>query len=271
MSARVEATVAKHSSLRGSAKAVLLAIARLANDDGGGVYASVATIAYQSGYSIDTAQRAFKKARDADELAIYYNRGPSGTNNYRVRADVLAKRSSEAKSHLSDTPPANCTPRRMRDKGSFFRGEQYYSDTERIRHKDKAQRSKSLGASLRASPRSKDATLRGASDNQMHCPDCGRFGGWCDCDSDLQASFDRAMRATLDAGLPGPAQVASEAALRAAYGRGDNDAPSISTDAREPVSGPNKEQQSQFKQDEELEIDRIAQADGWWGEQRSGD
>jgi hypothetical protein len=36
-------------------------------------------------------------------------------------------------------------------------------------------------------------------------------------DDELDASFDAAMRDTLDAGEPGPAQVASEASLRRAY------------------------------------------------------
>jgi hypothetical protein len=36
-------------------------------------------------------------------------------------------------------------------------------------------------------------------------------------DDELDASFDAAMRDTLDAGKPVPAQMASEASLRAAY------------------------------------------------------
>jgi hypothetical protein len=102
VSAKVEALVAKNSKLRGSAKAVLLAIARLApRDDGGGVYASVETIAQQSGRSVDTVQRALRKARDRDELAVYYNRGPNGTNHYQVRVDVLTRRDTNAVAHFN--------------------------------------------------------------------------------------------------------------------------------------------------------------------------
>jgi Helix-turn-helix domain len=206
MSAKIEALVAKHSKLKSSAKSVLLAIARLVprdRDDGGGVYASVEIIAQQSGWSVDTVQRAFRKARDKGELDIYYNRGPNGTNQYHVRVDALTKRNTDAKSpRASKSPPANCTPSMMRDKGSVFKAGQYNSKT---RRKDQP---------LPDSPdgRAEKATANG----YRTCPDCGRYGGRCNCDSQLQAGFDRAMRDTLDAGRPGPAQLASQEALRRA-------------------------------------------------------
>jgi helix-turn-helix protein len=209
VSAKVEAMVAKHSKLRGSAKTVLLAIARLApRDDGGGVYASVETIAKQSGWSVDTARRAFRKARDNDELAVYYNRGPKGTNHYQVRVDVLTKRDTNPNMRLATkAPPANCTPRKLQDKGSVFKGSQY---SPKAREQDQPL------------PDSPDAFAEKAAANGYRtCPDCGRYGGRCPCDDSLQASFDRAMRDALDAGKREPAHLASEAALRKAYLNGE--------------------------------------------------
>jgi Helix-turn-helix domain len=205
MSAKVEALVTKNSQLRGSAKAVLLAIARLApRDDGGGIYASVGTIAEQSGWSVDTVQRAFRKARDYDELAVYYNRGPNGTNHYQVRIDALTRRRHQRKDSPGEqTTTRELPPRKMRDKGSGIQGTQYSS-------KAKIQNNH-LRDSAHAFAETSEA-------NRFRtCPGCGRYGGRCDCDSALQASFDRAMREILDAGKPGRAQLASEEALQQAY------------------------------------------------------
>ena len=208
MSAKVEALVAKHSKLTGSAKAVLLAIARLApRDDGSGVYASVKTIAKQSGWSVDTVWRAFRKAREIDELAVYYNRGPKGTNHYHVLVDALTNRDTNRKAQKkSKPPPADCTPRKLRDKGSVFKGSQYSSPE--IEGKNQP---------LNDSP---DTFAEKANANGvLTCPDCGRYGGRCDCGAELQASFDRVMIDTLDAGKPGPGNLAGEIVLRAAYAR----------------------------------------------------
>ena len=215
MSAKVEALVAKHSKLRGSAKSILIAIARLVpreRVDGGGVYASVEKIAQQSGYSKETVRRAFKKARDKDELHVYYNRGPHGTNHYQVRVDVLSRRDSNLKSSLvSKPPPADCNPRRLRDKGSVINRDQYS-------RRDQTDQNGVVGpiedAQPETAPSLKDPRTEADKNGYLTCPDCGRYRGRCNCDASLQRSFDDAISETLDSGMPGRARLASEKALR---------------------------------------------------------
>ncbi len=203
VSAKVEALVAKYSKLRGSAKAVLLAIARLApRDDGGGVYAAVATIARQSGWSVDTVRRAFRKARDNDELDVYYNRGPNGTNHYQVRIDALTRRGHERKdSRGEQSTPRNLPPCKMRDKGSVFKRDQYSK-------RDQTDQNGVAGTIVypqpETAPNLKDPRAQADKNGYLTCPDCGRYGGRCDCDARLQRSFDDAMRDS-DSGTITPA------------------------------------------------------------------
>jgi helix-turn-helix protein len=110
--------VADHSKLKGCPKSVLLEIAALSNDSGEGAYASVRTLARRIGRSPRTVQRALDQARQADELAIYYNRGPHGTNHYRVRLENL-RSEVQARQHV--------TGDKLTHKGSSLRESQYSS------------------------------------------------------------------------------------------------------------------------------------------------
>src|SRR5216683_5025813 len=120
MSANLRAYVAEHSKLKGSAKGVLLEIAHFSNDAGEGAYASVPTLARRIGVSPRTVQRALDHARREDELAIYYNRGPHGTNHYRIRLENLGP-------ELDTRKPADVTGDKLTHKGSSLRQNQYSS------------------------------------------------------------------------------------------------------------------------------------------------
>ena len=224
MSLRVRAYVAKHSKLTRSVKALLLQIAHYAGDDGTGAYPSIATLQKDCGISPSTVHRALKEARQSSELAIQYNLGTNGTNLYRIRlekigsaADLEAAGLAVPSVRVADTP---CHP----DTQGIFcsRDQQYSSLTRRSSYHD-AENSK-------AESNSRDGNALGAGTGRGHrpfkkpkwcCPRCLKF----DCrgcpgvltDGELVAAFDAVMRDTVDVGKPGPAQLASEAALRNAY------------------------------------------------------
>lgn len=183
-----------------------MAIAHYARDDGKGASPGVPTIARDCGLrSTRSVQKALDKARAAGELEIIYNYGPSGTNLYRVRLENLGC-AAPARSRRSAAPAKSAgsiPPAKSADEGSVFKGSQYSSKARR------------QNQPVRDSP---DAFAERASANgYLTCPDCGRYGEKCNCDSEFQAGFDRAMRAALDAGRPAPAQLSSGEALRRAY------------------------------------------------------
>ncbi len=207
MSTAIEKLVRERSRLTGLARAVLLAIAHYARDDGSGAYPSVPTLARDTGSTDRGVQKAIKRAVTAGELKRIHNLGPNGVNKYEVRIDNLrqkAKRTSTKKREHLRTP---FTPEQSSDKGgSVFREAQYSSPKARIKNQPSSD-----------SPSTFEE--KALANGFLTCPDCGRYGGRCDCDSELQASFDRAMRDSLDAGELGPAQLASTAALGQAYAR----------------------------------------------------
>jgi Helix-turn-helix domain len=182
MSLKVRSFVAEHSKLKGSARSVLLEIAHFADDSGGGIYASVPTLARRIGRSVRTVQRGLDTARKADELAIYYNRGPKGTNHYRIRLEKISVQNGLKKS-------ATVTGDKLTHKGSALKRE-HYSSTER------------LGLKRGADSGGPEASILGhrESDPTLRCPDCGLFGGRCNCDDYLQATFDASIRESLGAG-----------------------------------------------------------------------
>ncbi len=205
MSAALEQLVRERSSLTGLARAVLLEIAHYSRDDGTGAYPSVPTLARDTGSTDRGVQKAIKRAVNAGELKRLHNLGPHGVNRYEVRIDSLRGKAKRASTKKRDHPRTPFTPEHSSDKGgSVFRETQYSSPKARIKNQPLSD--------------SSDAFAEKARENGfLTCPDCGRYGDRCDCDPEFQASFDRAMRDTLDAVKPGPAQIASEEALRNAY------------------------------------------------------
>jgi hypothetical protein len=145
---------------------------------------------------------AIKKAVEAGELKRFHNLGPNGVNLYEVSIDRLKQKGDlRSPAGLYSTPLERRSPPEPRsDKGSVFKGS---NSSLKIRKGDQA------GYATHVE--------KAASNGYITCPDCGRYGGRCNCDADLQARFDRTMRKTLDAGKPGPARLASEEALRRAY------------------------------------------------------
>lgn len=130
MSATLRAYVAKHSKLKGSARAVLEAIAHYARDDGGGAYPSISTLARESRASESSVHRAIREAQLAGELQVDRCRGPNGTNLYRINLESMGSSAVPLRTGPIDcgdvkalmTPPVNLTP-----KGSSLRGAQHSS------------------------------------------------------------------------------------------------------------------------------------------------
>jgi len=203
MSSLVERLVRDKSTLTGSAKSVLLSIAGYVDDNGNGAYPSVPTIAAKAGLSIRAVQYGLKKAVQAGELRRIYNYGPNGTNCYEIILKRLQGKTV-------------CTGAESAYKGSALRGNQYSS----LRSVSSPEPviTKPYERISRPKPqRSRLWAKRGNSD--WECPICLKVGcpgcpGYM-TDEELNAGFDAAMRDTLDAGKSGPAQVTSEAALKA--------------------------------------------------------
>lgn len=203
----MEQLVRKYSTLKGLARWVLLAIAHYTRDDGKGAYPSVPTLARDTGSTDRGVQKAIKRAVNAGELKRLHNLGPNGVNRYEVRIDNLRGKADRTLTKRRDHPRTQFTPEQSSDKeGSVFREALYSSPKARIKNQPFSD--------------SPDAFAEKAKANRfLTCPDCGRYGGRCNCDSELQAGFDRAMHDTLDAGKPGLGILAGEIALRAAYAR----------------------------------------------------
>ena len=79
------------SGLKRSLKAVALAYADHADDDGGSIYPSVAYTAWKTGYSKRAVQQHTKELVDRGVLTRV-GEGPNGTNEYRLNANKLPKR-----------------------------------------------------------------------------------------------------------------------------------------------------------------------------------
>src|SRR5271156_1880041 len=117
MDSKTRMYIAKHSTLKGSAKSVLLAIAEHAKDDGTGAYPSVATIARHCAIDPSTVHRALRLARESGELSIQYNLGPKGTNLYSIRLENIGSQADRQAAGIVP-PRKKDTPGIMRDKGS---------------------------------------------------------------------------------------------------------------------------------------------------------
>ena len=206
MSLYVERLVQDGSTLKGSARSVLLAIARYADESGRGAYPSVSTLSKNTGLSVRTVQYGLEKAVEAGELKRLFNYGPNGTNCYEIVIEQLLG-------------AAVCTGARSAYKGSSIRGNHSYSSSRSVY----SQKAKTVKPSESVSTPKSRSWKRWAKrgDPDWQCPICLQVGcpgcpGYM-TDEQLNASFDAAMRDTLDAGKPGPAQNASVAALRKAY------------------------------------------------------
>lgn len=209
MSAEVERVVSERSRLRGCAKAILQAIARYVDEDGRGAYPSVARLARDTGVCVRTVQNALNAAIEAGELKRIYNYGLNGTNRYEIHLDRLRA-------------GVDCTGANPAHKGSSLRGKRSSSGSYPERMSNGGARPTHRKTTSREPahvPTQEDHRRRAEKNGYMSCPDCGHFGGGCHCGDYLTESFDTAMRDTLDAGRPGPAQLASEAAIREAYAK----------------------------------------------------
>jgi hypothetical protein len=206
----IERVVRAKSKLTGSHFAVMLAIARYADDEGKGAFPSVATLAKDTRRSHRTVQYAIKHAVQLDELKVFYNYGPNGTNQYEIRLDKLGD-------------GLLCTGAKSAHKGSSLKGRQYSSASGSA---SGSAPESSSGASVDsesvATPKPKNWrrwAKRG--DPDWQCPICLQVGcpgcpGYI-TDEELNATFDAAMRDTLDSGKPGPAQEISEQLLSEAH------------------------------------------------------
>jgi len=206
MSARVRAYVAKHSKLTGPAKNVLLQIAHYADDDGGNAFSSVAMLVEDTGWSESTVHRALRAAQEQGELDIRVGFGPAGTNLYTIKLRNIGSPEDRQRHGYSNlTPGVRLTP-----KGSSLRERQGSSLGERHSRSNNDHQTRSRSEkSIAPESKLKFVQVGAPAPRVQINPD--------DVDHELDASFDAAMRDTLDAGKPGPAQVASEEALRRAY------------------------------------------------------
>jgi len=121
MSHAVESLVRRNSSLKRSAKAVLLAIAHYANDEGKSAYPAIRTIARDTGLTNRGVQKAIKQAVKAGELKRFHNFGPHGVNHYEVRIDQLqSKRLQATRSQTRPLPPNSVHPRTQFAQGIWY-------------------------------------------------------------------------------------------------------------------------------------------------------
>lgn len=74
----------EHSRARGNARFVLLAIADCANDEGSNAYPSMAKLTQKTSLAERTVQTAISALVKLGELKVERNRGPHGTNRYRI-------------------------------------------------------------------------------------------------------------------------------------------------------------------------------------------
>jgi hypothetical protein len=77
-----------YSQSRNSARLVLLALAEIADEDGGSLFASVAEIAELAEVSVRTASTAVNALESLGEIAIFRNAGPGGVHRFRFPMPV---------------------------------------------------------------------------------------------------------------------------------------------------------------------------------------
>lgn len=105
MSVRTSATVWERSQQSGTELLMLLAIADFA-DDNGNAYPSVTTLATKCRTTPRHANRILAALRSSGELEIRMNKGPRGTNRYRITLSGMTRTSPLTNtSSLTPTPP----------------------------------------------------------------------------------------------------------------------------------------------------------------------
>lgn len=88
-------TAVYNSDLDKNQKAIALALADVGDNEGKGIYPSVARIAWQTGYSERQVQRILKRLKN-DEIVVSEGRSHLGTNIYFLDVSKLPKRPSFA-------------------------------------------------------------------------------------------------------------------------------------------------------------------------------
>ena len=111
MSIKVMDWVWQHSTHKGSALLLLLAIADHAHDDGDGAYPSIATLAQKTRMSERQTTRLIQDLVESQELVVGYKEGPLGANIYQVTfcigsqiqgSDILSPGGSDILSPATD-------------------------------------------------------------------------------------------------------------------------------------------------------------------------
>lgn len=90
MSVRVMQSVWEHSTQKGGALLLMLAIADYARDDGGGAFPSIDTLAAKARMTGRNVNLLLKEIEAAGEIAIDRAAGPRGCNVYRVMLPIAA-------------------------------------------------------------------------------------------------------------------------------------------------------------------------------------
>jgi len=117
VSIKVMSAVWDRSAATGSDRLVMLYIAERCNDDGGGAYPAVQTIADRCMLTPRSVQAAFKRLTAMGELEIQQGAGPRGTNVYKIILDGLGQMPSPGHEwgEVDNTPQRlhprkDCTP-----------------------------------------------------------------------------------------------------------------------------------------------------------------
>lgn len=102
------------STLAGPEKLVALALADWADDEGGSIRPSIATVARKTSSSESQARRTIRKLEAGGILSIEANPNggaPGVTRHYRMHADRLPTTSTDATPRMDATPSVSATPR----------------------------------------------------------------------------------------------------------------------------------------------------------------
>lgn len=102
------------STLAGPEKLVALALADWANDDGGSIRPSIATVAKKTSSSESQARRTIRKLETSGILSIEANPNggaPGSTRHYRMHVDRLPTTGTDATPRMDATPSVYATPR----------------------------------------------------------------------------------------------------------------------------------------------------------------
>ena len=128
MSIKVSTYVWEHSTHKGTALLLMLAIADHAHDDGAGAYPSIATLARKARTTPRNVKLLLPRLEESGELDVRRNKGPHGVNLYRVNfihplvygsvdgsTDGLGERAFTPNAHQISPPEHEPSPYSLKD------------------------------------------------------------------------------------------------------------------------------------------------------------